>query len=443
MSVIIACSGCTDNNSQAKGIELTYSTDYDNYNFDEYEIPELNGDIVSLSGDNIVYCAYEQFEKDGEYTQGDNHTFYLYNIKDDKKTKLLNVRFNDSVVFSFEPVEINGHIYFFYPHNNKEKNYQKNQWSYSLYDIDLENKTMSEVFEDKGQFILYDLSELDGKLLIQNGYADKSKNKEISYIKTFEPKTKKLTVLLEKTKDIIDSEKSIYKGESILNMSVENDKISAFIQNYDENKWYVNTFEYKDNKLNLLKEIDVTFLGTGMNELGATESFFNYCNGYLSYENVCLMKFLGKVTENGLEKEIFSYKIDENDIISVPNSNSFSSSSVSMSVSVSNKSDVGFTSSDNENISFKFEDATFIVDVTRNNENQLIISSNQSNTICIFNNITGELQNKKFECKTDQRYHIYDIKQSGSKIILIMGYSDENSTVIFPNKIYYLDINDL
>jgi hypothetical protein len=450
LSLITVCTGCTDSNYNDNDVAITYLENYDNYNFDKYEIPELNAAIEAFSNDIIIYCAYEQFDEEynDDRNVDDNYTFYMYNIKTEEKTKLLNVRYNDYLRIGSEPIEIDGHIYFFFPHNNKEKTYTKDQFSYSLYDIDLKNKVMSEVFENKGHFIQYNLAELDGNLLIHSGFAEKDKHKETLYIKMFDPKTKNLTTLLEKNFQVTDLDKKIYTGESIVGMNVDGDNVSAFIQNFDENKWYVNTFEYKDNELKPLKEINVTFLGTGDNELNAGFDYFNYCNEYLSYENVNLMSFLGKVTDDGLVEEIFSYKINEEDIISLPSSDTFSTSAyVKNAGSISNLNNTDIFSSgdsaDDFDSNFKIEDITFITDTLRDNEKQLLISESAANTICIFNNTTGELQKKIFRYENSPNYYICGIEQSGSKILVSMRYNDPYSNEVFPDKLYYLDINDL
>lgn len=235
---------------------------------------EYFGPVIPIDG-GFVYMRRTDGGRAMEY--------YQYTVSTQKSIKIGSVE--NWTMQTNEAVFLRNHLFLFAMVRNGETQVLK------LLDLDMEKHTLSEVFSEEGGFPYNTMVGSGDKLLIARALPNETCIQEYN-------------VLTNEMKDLkripFDDAKGV--GEAVRHICAGEDTISLLMPVIKgENSVRLRANVY-DTAMNLLDSTDISEISTDPNELRQGVSNFVFSDGVLYYENFSTTRFLGRVTDTGIQK---------------------------------------------------------------------------------------------------------------------------------------------
>ncbi len=373
---MVGCSNMTqlsENSSDSTDTDIPHNVVNIIYDKDENVIGQIERyGMITMTDDSIIYAKVSD-------TSINERTYYRFVIKTKENIKLGTIK-NWYYESAYNNTIINNHLYMRITRSDdKEK-------IITLYDIDLNNNTMSEVFSEKSDFSYNSMTMARNKLLLTrmiDGHC---------CLDEYNPENKEIKTIMDY--GYFDDENNT--GKAVRQITSDENTISALILKMETDKKVSMCIDTYDYEMNLLDSSDISILfkcSSSMDKFSQMRmpvSHFFILNNYIYYENFSVTKFLGKIKDNN---------IIEN------------------------------------NLSFKSA-----YEAERNRDTKIFFRSDISN-IYFFDTVSGDMKNTEFNIN-DNRYNIYSIcRNKNDNLLITMGYKDENGETHL--KLYYLNQSDL
>ncbi len=339
------------------------------YNAQNEKIGEINlfGTVMPTNG-GFVYTVHS----------GSAMEYYQYTVSNQESVKLGSVE--NWAMQPNEAVFLHNHLFIFVMTGGGETQILK------LLDLDLENHTLSEVFSEEGGFPYNTMIGSGDKLLIARALTNETCIQEYN-------------VLTNEMKDLkripFDDARGV--GEAVRHICADKDTISLLMPVIkDENSVRLQVNVY-DTAMSLLNSADISDISADPNELRQGVSNFVFSDGLLYYENFSMTRFLGRVTDTGLEKcmDVDSLYVMAYETAQVP-------------------------------------------------ETKLLCRLyDESNALYLVDMKTGDIRKGSFFAD-DKRYQFYNMyRDATGNVIMLMGYRHPDTGAELEPRLYYVSESDL
>lgn len=385
VALLCGCSGVRNENSEYEKMGEKYfkNTEISIYDKANAKIGEIEhyGTVVKTN-DSIIYMKVSDHTAECIVEM----EYYRYVISTRENIKLGTVK--KWAYQAGDTVFIGDHLYVILTTGDV---LDANARTLRLYDIDLKQNRMTEVFSEQGAFPYASMSATGGKLLL----TDIVENATL--LKEYDPASKKIETIKK-----IDFDDHAGVGEAVRQITADENTISllilkAQVQEHGEKKHELRIDVY-DYDMNFQRSIDVSSISSNPNELSQGVAQFEFSDNYIYYENFSTTRFLGKINSDGKLTKVMDTGMDF----------------MKMHENTQNK-------------------GVFVFCPTYS----------KKNSIYRLNTKTEEIQQSEFHADDERYYIINAMKDQNDNLLLVVGYRDPDTGEDLTPKMYYLKLSDL